>query len=647
MGGISMDKIDNETYPSDFKYCANCIAFKNDEEQKRYCEIFKKQVNFQDGQECNLYEQIEKPYSRDEVFTFDKEKLSFDLASHLTKAKALSFAELLYKINPYFFYNGICYIYNFDKHCWIPHASEAEIHLLGMIKKYVTGIIDAPETKQRKIFKALKVEGIHNCAVLKIREQEQDNIKLVQFKNKIIDLDTGESIQIKPSVFTVSAIPHEMGVSEDTPTMDALFKSWVGDGNEKILYEILAYCMLPCQPLHRIFFLLGSGSNGKSTYLKILRRFIGIENCTTATFHWLVNSRFESSKLFKKLVCINGEENFKDIDDTGILKALTGEDAIAAEFKGVTGFNFVNYAKLVIACNTLPRTSDKTDAWKRRQCVIEFTGKFLEGKNFISKVEDTIPEEEYENLGRKSIRLLKEVLKRESFSGEGSLQERGEKYEKRSDPIIAFIKENCEESPNDFVAFWELRNRIQSYLDTQGYRKMSDFAISQRLTEQGFEPDKQNYYDNNGDRKQYRIYHGLKFKPVKVEDREDRAKSGVSSEIEHAVGKEMTERTEYDSLLPTNKKGERGKGDIGVVTQSSMSSSPERGSFMPDLMTEPQKSEKSEDRPELSNKDAISEQLYWSESNLVWHNCTICGNVPCNFQDDGKPYCQKHFSSGR
>jgi P4 family phage/plasmid primase-like protien len=642
-----MEKIDSETYPSDFKYCANCVAFKNDEEQKRYCEIFKKQVNFQDGQECNLYEQIEKPYSRDEVFTFDKEKLSFDLASHLTKAKALAFAELLNKINPYFFYNGLCYIYDFERHCWQPHASEAEIHLLGMIKKYVPSVIDAPETKQRKIFKALKVEGINNCKVLRIREQEQDNIKLVQFKNKIIDIDTGESIQMKPTVFTVSAIPHEMGVMDDTPTMDALFKSWVGEGNERILYEILAYCMLPCQPLHRIFFLLGSGSNGKSTYLKILRKFIGIENCTTATFHWLVNSRFESSKLFKKLVCINGEENFKDIDDTGILKALTGEDAIAAEFKGVTGFNFVNYAKLVIACNTLPRTSDKTDAWKRRQCVIEFTGKFLEGKNFISKVEDTIPEEEYENLARKSIRLLKEVLKRESFSGEGSLQERGEKYEKRSDPIIAFIKDNCEESPSDFVAFWELRNRIEAYLDAQGYRKMSDFAISQRLVEQGFEADRQYYYDNNGDRKQYRIYHGLKFKTIRSEDKGDRVGNGLSSEIKDAVGTEGTKVTEHDSLLTIDNERERGKGDIGGLSPSPPSPEPNPSRFKPDLMTNLPKFGKVGDALEKDTRDIISEQLYWSETHLVWHNCATCGDVPCNFQDNGKPYCQKHFSSGK
>jgi hypothetical protein len=47
-------------------------------------------------------------------------------------------------------------------------------------------------------------------------------------------------------------------------------------------------------------------------------------------------SRFEASKLHKKLLCLMGETNFSTLSKTEKLKRLCGQDPVGFEYKGLT-----------------------------------------------------------------------------------------------------------------------------------------------------------------------------------------------------------------------------------------------------------------------------------------------------------------------
>ena len=98
-----------------------------------------------------------------------------------------------------------------------------------------------------------------------------------------------------------------------------------------------------------------------------------------------------------------------------MLKLLTGGDTISGEFKGRDPFDFVNTAKIIIATNGLPVTTDRSEGFYRRWCLIEFKNKFCDGKDII----DNVPEIEYQNFCRKAVRLLKNIME------SGKLQEPG------------------------------------------------------------------------------------------------------------------------------------------------------------------------------------------------------------------------------
>ena len=56
--------------------------------------------------------------------------------------------------------------------------------------------------------------------------------------------------------------------------------------------------------------------NGKSKYLELLRKFIGQDNCCSTELDTLMQSRFEVTRLHKKLVCQMGETNFNEMNKT-------------------------------------------------------------------------------------------------------------------------------------------------------------------------------------------------------------------------------------------------------------------------------------------------------------------------------------------
>jgi len=187
--------------------------------------------------------------------------------------------------------------------------------------------------------------------------------------------------------FVTNPIPYPLHKERfvETPIMDKIFEEWVGKKYVKILYEILAYCLIPSYPLNRIFCFLGAGMNGKSKYLELLRKFIGTENCCSTELDTLLNSRFEVTRLHKKLVCQMGETNFNEMSKTSILKKLSGGDLIGFEYKRKDPFEENNYAKIMIATNNLPATTDKTIGFYRRWTLIDFPNQFSEKKDIFKR----------------------------------------------------------------------------------------------------------------------------------------------------------------------------------------------------------------------------------------------------------------------
>ena len=255
----------------------------------------------------------------------------------------------------------------------------------------------------------------------------------IQFKDKIYDIEDDNIIDASPDYFVTNPIPWELHPDKyiHTPTMDKIFEEWVGKKYVQTLYEIIAYCLLPDYPLHRIFCFVGSGMNGKGKFFQLIQKFIGNENICSTELDNLLTSRFEVIRLHKKLICQMGETNFNEMSKTSMLKKLSGNDLIGFEYKRSDLFEDTNYAKIMISTNNLPTTTDKTRGFYRRWMIIDFPNEFSEKKDIL----DDIPLEEYNALALKCCHILKDILKNRKFNNEGTIDDRQKRYEERSENI--------------------------------------------------------------------------------------------------------------------------------------------------------------------------------------------------------------------
>ena len=414
---------------------------------------------------------------------------------------------------------------------------------------------------------------------------------MIQFRGNIYDLETDEVIDATPDLFATNPIPHNIGLSDETPTIDRIFKEWVGEEYVPVLHEVLAYCMLPDYPLHRIFCLVGSGMNGKGKFLELVSRFIGEKNKTSTELDYLLNSRFEAAKLYKKLVCLMGETNFTELSKTSLLKRLSGGDTIGFEFKNKDPFDDYNYAKIIIATNSLPVTTDKTRGFYRRWLLVDFPNEFTEKKDILAE----IPQEEFQSLAKKCIGILKNILKERIFTNEGSIEERMKRYEERSNPVAQFIKERCVQDPAYKEPLFKFYDELKVYLRQRGHRDLSKREVTRILRNDGIDIDK---------------------KHVQVP-----APGGGMKDTKwnYVFGLQMMQK---DNLEHYEKQsGPEGPNGPQISTYSPIRNL--SGNQGPTS-------------PKGPVSDIKTKQIY-----KIYHKCVSCGNIPSHtYTSDGSPICE-------
>ena len=388
-------------------------------------------------------------------------------------------ANEFYRRQPFFYdKSGMFWLWNLELEFYERINRDEE--LLHLIHTQL-GVETINSKSKSEIMNALKQVGI-----TKIPKETPKSY--IQFKNGIIDISksTNELIIPHPKYFITNPIPWELHDDEETLHLDKLFEDWVGKEDVKRLYQIIAYCLLPDYPLQRLFCFIGDGLNGKSCFLNIVRKFLGDHNVTSTDLNRLLVSRFESTRLHKKLCCFISETNFNEMKYTSILKQLTGNDLMSFEHKGKDNFDDVNYAKILIATNNLPETPDDSDGFYRRWSSIAFPNTFSEKKDIMA----SIPDEEYQRLASKSIQILTELLSKKEFHNEGTIALRRKIYDAHSNPMEKFIKEFTEEDFNSHIWKFEFEKKLNDWCRENRYRHLSEVAIGKKMKTKGFTQEK-------------------------------------------------------------------------------------------------------------------------------------------------------------
>ena len=318
--------------------------------------------------------------------------------------------------------------------CWNLYGYELNIRMRSEIQEYI------------------KSRSYH-----KLSEFDTD-LNIINLDNGLYDI---RSDTLKPHTHEYLSM-NQIPVSYVSGAKPKLFGKFLSEvlypGEIKTTVELMAYTFHRDNPFEVIVILQGDGSNGKSIVFGILTALHGPHNVSNVSLKTLMERPFGLFDLLGKNCNLDAELSSGKIEDTAILKKVTGRELIRVEQKNQKAFDARIYAKIWLSANTIPDSSDQTDAWFRRNVIIAFPNKFdinedLErgiqrlDPNLIYKL--TTPEE-LSGIFNVMMNALRRIIKNKAISiPQRTIEQRRIRYEMAVDPIRGFLDEAIDEDSDD------------------------------------------------------------------------------------------------------------------------------------------------------------------------------------------------------
>jgi putative DNA primase/helicase len=272
------------------------------------------------------------------------------------------------------------------------------------------------------------------------------NPYVVVFKNGILDLTTMTFEDMNPQHLESIMIDCEYDPNAYSATADEFFRT-ATNGNketETLLYEAIGYSMLKTNALQKAFMLIGTGRNGKSTYLDLCKSILGKGNYASVSFKDLSNN-FRASGLIGKLASFAGDISSQPIQDSDLFKSIAAGEEVTLEEKYKAAQTLELFSTMFYACNKLPRTPDTSDGFYRRWVIIPFSADLtgvsaVDGMTFRAKLLST---ESRNYVAYKAVQAIKNVLDNTlEFTEPAEVKEIKRNYRIDNSTVLSWFKEN-------------------------------------------------------------------------------------------------------------------------------------------------------------------------------------------------------------
>ena len=291
-------------------------------------------------------------------------------------------------------------------------------------------------------------EHIRNRTYHKLSEFDM-NINMINMKNGLYDIISNKLTPHTPDYLSMNQIP----VAYDPLARPMIFgKFLMGilySSEIRTLVELMAYTFYRDNPFEIITILLGDGSNGKSVVFGILTALHGAENVSNVSLKSIMERPFALYDLVGKSCNLDAELSSGKIEDTAILKKITGRQLVRVEQKNQKAFDARIYAKIWLSANKIPYSSDQSDAWFRRNIIVTFPIKFdvkEDRERGVRKLDPYLIDklttrEELSSIFNVLMNVLRNILKyKEIFTKDKTIEERRIKYQSAVDPVQGFLE---------------------------------------------------------------------------------------------------------------------------------------------------------------------------------------------------------------
>jgi len=374
----------------------------------------------------------------------------------------IEFAEFIVKYLDIKIYNGSLYFKDGLSY------SKDKIKLNKAIRKHL------------KLKKAQMTEldaQLYVCADL-IDKRQKFNVRLrngVLVEDNVVDYDCG----FTPFYLDVMYNPEAYDENVDN------FLNFIccqRDDMRIVVEEILGHMLLVDKFPHKIFFLTGSGANGKSTFVEMITQFAGelSSHVDIANF----DDGTSLTSLIGKIVNVADDVDAIYLEKSKNLKTMASGNTVGARAIYSQPITLKNTATLIFTANEPPVFKDKSDGIGRRLLIVPFDNKVKKRTYNLDELLSTDNAKSYLlNLALKGVKRIYD--NKLEISDSETITQATKQYYLDNDSVLAYLNE-YPDIDNHFVK--DVYNQYQEmFCDERNLKAVSQSTFTKRIKSFGYE----------------------------------------------------------------------------------------------------------------------------------------------------------------
>jgi putative DNA primase/helicase len=348
------------------------------------------------------------------------------------------------------------------------------------------------QMNQSKVNAVLKVVQIRTAKGVK---KLNANHNLIGIQDLVYDIAAGS---IRPAVAS-DLVMKSLGTTYDHEAQCPQWESFLdtsmqGDQDMiKYLQRLVGYFLTASTKEQEIYYFYGTGANGKSTYIDLVKCLLGTYGVKVSSDSFMqkkssapnLGAHASLAMLAGARLAITDETNDNETFNAQTLKSISGDEEITGRFLRGNPITFKSTAKIVMYGNDKPYGNINDEGFWRRFRFIEFGHVIPDSqkdKNLLNKLKGELPGilnwalAGLADWNEKGIQTPKKVL------------DERDSYRRDLDSVSEFLQENIKVIPGQKLTTKKLFEYYQQWCETN---------LKHPETKQGFSKRIAWYFDTN------------------------------------------------------------------------------------------------------------------------------------------------------
>lgn len=264
------------------------------------------------------------------------------------------------------------FFYIFNGAYWVALLDSEVKQLLkdASVKMSYTEIECRDATFVDKLFQQAQQDGF-------FVERNYTKQSIINLKNGSLLLDQ-YGVTLKPFDYR-DFLTHQLDFAHNPKAVNKVFLTYLeqvlpDQDTRKTLQQVAGYLFIKGLKMEKVFFLFGTGANGKSVFFEVLNGVIGSDNISNYSLESLTDDKGYHRAMIKDKIVNYGTDIRLTKIDAGMFKTLASGEPIEARLPYREPFLMTDYAKLIFNVNRMDSANiEHTHGFYRRLLIIPFS----------------------------------------------------------------------------------------------------------------------------------------------------------------------------------------------------------------------------------------------------------------------------------